>query len=181
VRRRKAGAPRYGAQPRRDIDERQRLLMLRGNGWHAPFGASPPSFFAHDLVRKPDTTFRDHAFAGGDLFLRWRRGGGQSSGAEACRENDFVCPRGGVLPLPAARGEVERSEAPRVRGPLRDSERRGWRNGVADLRREAYPSREAPHPDPLPARGERENSRERLDVAGGRIFATADLETSIDA
>jgi hypothetical protein len=63
--------------------------MLRGNGWHAPFGASPPSFFAHDLVRKPDTTFRDHAFAGGESF----RGVvvKQNSGAKARRENDFCC------------------------------------------------------------------------------------------
>jgi hypothetical protein len=65
---------------------RQRLLVLRGHGWHAPFGASPP-FSAHDLVRKPDTTFRDHAFAGGEpIFLRWRRGGHQSSDAWAPRE-----------------------------------------------------------------------------------------------
>jgi hypothetical protein len=44
------------------------LLVLRGHGWHAPFGASPP-FSAHDLVRKPDTTFRDHALPGANLFV----------------------------------------------------------------------------------------------------------------
>jgi hypothetical protein len=46
-------------------------------------------FFAHDLVRKPDTTFRDHAFAGGESF----RGVvvKQNSGAKARRENDFCC------------------------------------------------------------------------------------------
>ena len=60
--RRKAGAPRYGAQPRsrwvaqtaytrlRYISKRQRLLMLRGNGWHAPFGASPPSWGGDDFL-----------------------------------------------------------------------------------------------------------------------------------
>jgi hypothetical protein len=50
------------------IGRRRRLLVLCGNGWHAPFGASPP-FSAHDLVRKPDTTIRDHAFAGGGPLL----------------------------------------------------------------------------------------------------------------
>ena len=41
------------------------------------------------LVRKPDTTFRDHAFAGGESF----RGVvvKQNSGAKARRENDFCC------------------------------------------------------------------------------------------
>jgi hypothetical protein len=61
----------------------QHLLVLRGHGWHAPFGASPP-FSAHDLVRKPDTTFRDHACAGGESL----RGVviGKTSGAFAPRE-----------------------------------------------------------------------------------------------
>jgi len=63
---------------------------VRGHGWHAPFAASPP-FSAHDLVRKPDTTFRDHALAGGESF----RGVvvKQNSGAKTRRENDFVYPR----------------------------------------------------------------------------------------
>jgi hypothetical protein len=30
----------------RSISKLQRLLVWRGNGWHAPFGASPPSFVA---------------------------------------------------------------------------------------------------------------------------------------
>ncbi len=70
------------------MSKRRRLLVLRGNGWHAPFGASPP-FSAHDLVRKPDTTFRDHACAGA-IFLA---GVVVVSKARAHRrrENDFCC------------------------------------------------------------------------------------------
>ncbi len=46
---------------------------------------------------------------------------------------------------PRARGEVERAERARVRGPLSESEPSGL-----------SPAERPPHPDPLPARGERE-------------------------
>jgi hypothetical protein len=53
----------------------------------APIGAPPPFFCTHDLVRKPDAAFRDHAL-GGDLF--GARRGSQSSDAKTHRENDFI-------------------------------------------------------------------------------------------
>jgi hypothetical protein len=82
----------------------------------------------------------------------------QSSGTEACRENEFVCPRGSVSPLPAARGEVEGAKRPRARGPLSDSERSSCSDGAADFGLEAQSSREAPSPRPSPrARGEGES------------------------
>ena len=59
----------------------------------------------------------------------------------------------------------------RVRGPLRDSERRGHRSGVADFGREARPSGEAPSPRPSPrVRGE-----------GVRIAARAGAGSYINA
>jgi hypothetical protein len=64
----------------RSINERQRLLMLRGNGWHAPFGASPP-------------------FLGRGRIYFSRRGG-HSSGTGTCREND--------ISYPPPRSETER-------------------------------------------------------------------------
>src|SRR5580704_14760895 len=57
--------------------------------------------------------------------------------------------RGTVVPLPAC-GERSDRAAIRVRGPLRESERR-----ILTLRIVERP----PHPDPLPARGEREHIR----------------------
>ena len=55
-----------GAQPRPDFNKRQRLLMLRGNGWHCAFRR-----FASLLGRR--------------RFFEWR-GSWQSSGAVASRE-----------------------------------------------------------------------------------------------
>jgi hypothetical protein len=52
----------------------------------APIGAPPPFICAHDLVRKPDAIFRNHAWGG--HFLR-THGGSQSSDAKTHRENDF--------------------------------------------------------------------------------------------
>src|SRR5262249_14117858 len=58
-------------------------------------------------------------------------------------------------PLPAARGEVEEAKRPRVRCPLRESERCRAGGGVADISRSPRPAKRPPHPDPLPAqRGE---------------------------
>jgi hypothetical protein len=69
------------------------------------------------------------------------------------REND-------LLYLSPPRGE--RSSEARVRGPLRDSERRN-----------SAPSGEVPAPHPLPARGERESlaSRERFFMSSLRAQA----------
>ena len=66
-----------------------------------------PHFLRMILSENRTPLFGIMRLPGANLFLRWRRGGGQSSGAEACRENDFVCPRGGVSPLPARRGELK--------------------------------------------------------------------------
>ena len=55
----------------------------------------------------------------------------QNSGAAAPRERVRM-----FAPLPAARGEVEGAKRPTVRGPLRDSERSGSRNGGANSGRE---------------------------------------------
>ena len=92
-----------------------------------------PHFLRMILSENRTPLFGIMRLPGANLFLRWRRGGGQSSGAEACRENDFVCPRGGVSPLLAARGEVEGAKRPRVRGPHRDSERRTRYHGACLL------------------------------------------------
>jgi hypothetical protein len=45
-------------------------------------------FSAHDLVRKPDAAFRDHAFAGGESFSGVVAK--QNSDAKTRREDDFV-------------------------------------------------------------------------------------------
>jgi hypothetical protein len=90
----------------------------------------------------------------------WR--GGQGSGTGMRRENNFICVGGTDSPLPAARGEVEGAKRPRVRGPLRDSEWSGWRNGAVDLGREARPGRNAPlTPTLSPRGGEREKMLRR--------------------
>jgi hypothetical protein len=47
-------------------------------------GAPPPFAFEHDLVRKPVTTFRDHAW-GEFLAVAWH-----DSGAEMHRENELI-------------------------------------------------------------------------------------------
>ena len=61
------------AQPRLKHWQAVTFAGVRGHGWHAPFGASPPLFSAHDLVRKPDTTFRDHALELGRVAARRER------------------------------------------------------------------------------------------------------------
>ena len=55
-----------------------------------------------------------------------------------------------AAPSPRARGEGG------VRGPRRDSERRGSSSGVADNSGDAQAAQAPPHPDLLPARGEKE-------------------------
>jgi len=85
---------------------------------------------AHDLIRKPATTFRDPAecrrptFSEG--FGKWPRTGRfvfrfceQSSDANASRER--MC----MFTSPRARGEVERAKRVRARGRCRDSELSG--------------------------------------------------------
>jgi hypothetical protein len=63
--------------------------MLRGNGWHAPFGASPPSFLRMILSENRTPLFGIMRLPGGESF----RGVvvKQNSGAKARRENDFCC------------------------------------------------------------------------------------------
>src|SRR5437868_6463125 len=64
-----AGCVHLSAEPRQAAT----FVGERGNGWHAPFGASPPSFLP-----------------GANLFFV--RSGRQSSGAEWRGENDLVYP-----------------------------------------------------------------------------------------
>ncbi len=64
-------------------------LALRGHG-RCAYRRSASLLCTHDLVRKPDATFRDRAW-GGKLFRAPR--GSQSSDANTHRENDFVCLR----------------------------------------------------------------------------------------
>jgi hypothetical protein len=85
--------PRRSAERRaaRDRAAAAQQMKLRGS-WLVRISALRlPSFRSHDLVRKPDATFRDHAW-GGDL-LRTSRGS-QSSDAQTLRENDFHCRAG---------------------------------------------------------------------------------------
>jgi hypothetical protein len=65
------------------------LLVLRGDGWHAPFGASPP-FSAHDLVPKTGHHFSGSCVIAGGEFLFWRRGGWQSSGTRNVSRERFL-------------------------------------------------------------------------------------------
>ncbi len=69
------------------------------------------------------------------------------------RENGIAYP-----PLPAC---GERSSEARVRGPVRDSERRESSGGVADGHATLSPAETPPHPDLLPARGEKEKNAPR--------------------
>jgi len=100
--------PRRGAERRAARDRAaaapkacERHFRSRGavHGWCA-YRRSASLLCAHDLVRKPDTTFRDHAW-GGNLLRA--RGGSQSSDAKTHRENDFCCHSG-----------AERSEEPGI-------------------------------------------------------------------
>jgi hypothetical protein len=61
-----------------------------------------PLFVAHDLVRKPDTTFRDHA------HLSWRRCCGQTSDAVASRERIFIFVIAGLDPAIHAEDRLDR-------------------------------------------------------------------------
>src|SRR5208282_5491574 len=70
-------------------------------------------------------------------------------------ENTYLSPQAGRGRPP------EQSEGGRVRGPLRDSERRGRSSVVADYSLDAQAADAPPHPDPLPARGEREPVAQR--------------------
>jgi hypothetical protein len=64
------------------------LPVPRGHGWHCAFRRFASLFSAHDLVRKPDTAFRDHALLPGanlaGVVVR------QDSDAKARRENDIL-------------------------------------------------------------------------------------------
>ena len=114
--RRKASAPRLARCRVRNISERRRLLVRRGNGWHAPFGASPPFF------------------AGGEsifwcVFVR------QSSDAKKRREND--------LRYPPPRSETERGRGTMPTGPARSGrpdDRLRWSRGRAPLRLAVRPT-----------------------------------------
>ncbi len=67
-----------------------------------------------------------------------------------------------LVTSPRARGEKLRSseqKRARVRGPLRDSERRGPGDSAPDAAARLRPAERPPHPNPLPARGERERGR----------------------
>ena len=116
--RRKASAPRKqvsaqtaytclrGALPRLNISKRQRLLVRRGNGWHAPFGASPPFF------------------AGGE-FIFWCVVVRQSSDAKSvARTISAIRPR--AVKRSGGGGPCQRVQ-PEVAGPMTGS---GGRGGV---------------------------------------------------
>ena len=123
VERRKASAsPTRGA--RRDETHAGGNACLRARGHYpAPFGAPPPlSLFGRPFVRC--------------LTKLGRR-------QNAPRERDcfFTSPR--------VRGEVERAERARVRGPLRNSERRGSSGCVTDSHATLSPAERPPHPDLL--------------------------------
>src|SRR5271154_2105072 len=86
------------------------------------------------------------------------------------RENGISC-----APLPAARGEVERAKRARVRGPLRESERRN-----------SEPADRPPHPNLLPARGEKERVGRPgcfatvADVRGARVFLGSTIGDNLE-
>src|SRR5579862_2012184 len=81
------------------------------------------------------------------LALVERLLGARRAGGECDEESDNEEESTRHAGFPTSPRVRERSSKARVRGPLRDSERRN-----------SAPSGEAPSPHPLPARGERESS-----------------------
>ena len=128
---------------------------MRTEGY-ASIGVSPSCLYS-SMIRKmpaPDLirggirfSDKDHAplkaerdlEAAGIHHRRLMTGSGFASCASYWQNSGAAAPRERVrmfAPLPAARGEVEGAKRPTVRGPLRDSERSGSRNGGADSGRE---------------------------------------------
>jgi len=118
----------------------------------APVGAPPPSFLREVLGR---------------AFLQ-RDGKLGCEGASRGWESLFTSPRvrGEHRRPPDAVLQAKnsdpmdrlRSEATRMRGPLRDAERRGPSESAADAAGILRPTEKPPHPNPLPACGERERA-----------------------
>ena len=67
--RRKAGAPRIGALPRPKHQQTVTFVGVARNGWHAPFGASPPSFLRMILSENRTPLFGIMRVPGANLFL----------------------------------------------------------------------------------------------------------------
>jgi hypothetical protein len=86
AKRRKASAPRKSALP--CSDKARPLVGMRLSALRSLYA------LAHDLFRKPVSTFRDHARCRKRFkkILWWLRGGEQASGAQERRENSSVFP-----------------------------------------------------------------------------------------
>ncbi len=114
-----------------------------------PPGADPKTFVITDTAYDGDGRMINSRFLDGMTIAEAKD--------EVARrlENTYLSPQAGRGRPP------EQSEGGRVRGPLRDSERRGRSSGVADYSPNAQAADAPPHPDPLPARGEREPVAQR--------------------
>ena len=111
---------------------------------YAPFGAPPPFIY---LGRLDGLSYSVQQ---------------TSDAIAASRERERF-----AFTSPRVRGEV-RSEATRMRGPLRDSERCGWCPSVSDAAARLRPAESSPHPNLLPARGEKERAAK---LRGGHVLA----------
>ena len=154
VERRKASAPRSGqvarvraglsaarAAPADEWRKLRRLVCAGADiGWMRLSALRFP-FSAHDLVRKPVTTFRDHARRKRILkdSCSWL-GGWQNSGAETRGEKDFVF-------YPPLQGEGRRAASAARRGGVRGCV------GISSARCALSSPPASPRSRPPPSRG----------------------------